>query len=149
MENKEIWREMCFVVDLIRKIQGRINKKVGIPTGQLNVLQAIKLIDQPVIPARLSEYLNRRASSVTGILNRMEKQGLIERAKDLRLKNLTRVVITEKGEEFLRETKDDFIKEVFASLSDSEKKELSKFLTELANTAREVGWNKHRVEIRS
>jgi DNA-binding MarR family transcriptional regulator len=73
---------------------------------QAAVLYWVKTSKEPPTPADLSRLLFRRPHTVSDLLNRMEKQGLVRRKKDSRRKNVSRVVLTEKGEEAFRRQKD-------------------------------------------
>jgi DNA-binding MarR family transcriptional regulator len=56
-------------------------------------------IGENATPAEISRWLLREPHSVSGILERMEKNGLIKRVKDLERRNMIRVTFTEKGKQ--------------------------------------------------
>ena len=71
----------------------------GISAAQAEVLTTIEAIDHEAAatPAEISRRLLQRAHSISTIINRMEKKGLIVKVKDLERRNMVRVVITQKG----------------------------------------------------
>jgi DNA-binding MarR family transcriptional regulator len=69
------------------------------PSIQGSVLHNIQSIGPDTTPAEIARRLVREPHSVSGLLSRMEKQGLIKRVKDLPRRNMIRVVMTKKGEE--------------------------------------------------
>jgi len=66
---------------------------------QAAVLYWVKTSKTPPTPADLSRLLFRRPHTVLDLLGRMEKQGLITRRRDPRRKNVSRIVLTDKGEQ--------------------------------------------------
>lgn len=74
-------------------------------------------------------------------MNRMEKQGLVRKVKDLERKNMIRIVITEKGGQAYqrsREMKD--IHKILSCLSPKEHDSLRTYLVTLRNEAlKEIG----------
>jgi len=75
---------------------------------------------------------------VSGLLNRMEKQGLVRRVKDLKRKNLVRVLITEKGKEaYRRQSEMRVVRKVMSSLSPKQRHNLLASLKILRNEALE------------
>jgi len=80
--------------------------KVGLTTAEAAVLFALKTAKEPTTPAKLARWLYREAHTMSGLLNRMEKDGLVKKSKDLEAKNQIRVSLTEKGEEALRRQND-------------------------------------------
>ena len=68
-----------------------------ISTIQAAALFIIQAIGEQATPAEISRWLFRKPHSVSGLLNRMEKEGLVKKTKDLDKKNLVRVTLTEKG----------------------------------------------------
>ena len=73
---------------------------------QAAVLYWVRTSKEPPTPADLSRLLFRRPHTVSDLLNRMEKQGLVRRKRDSKRKNVSRVVLTEKGEEAFRRQKE-------------------------------------------
>jgi len=79
-------------------------RQYNLSTMKSAVLFCINQIGSEVTPAELSRWLLRRSHSVSGLLNRMEKDGLIKKTKDLHRKNLVRVTITEKGKQAYKDS---------------------------------------------
>jgi len=71
----------------------------GLTMIQAATLYWVKTLENPPTAAELSRLLFRRPHTVSDLLERMEKQGLLRRVKDAKRKNVTRVVLTPKGEE--------------------------------------------------
>ncbi len=76
-------------------------RKHGCTREQFEVLWACELSARPITPAELSRWTFRQPHSVVGLLNRMEKQGLIERKRNDSGPKRTLVSPTQKGREIL------------------------------------------------
>jgi DNA-binding MarR family transcriptional regulator len=100
------------------------------------VLYIVNAIGSEATPAEISRWILRRSHSVSGLLERMEKDGLIKKAKDLPRRNLVRVTLTDKGKQILKETtKRESIHNVMSVLSASEQEQLYSMLQRLRDRA--------------
>ena len=107
----EIWGLLDQACDAIGRARDNELRQIGISRMQawvLFIVKAIngKAINGPATPAQISRWLFREPNTVSALLDRMEKQGLVKKIKDLEKKNLIRVVITEKGEEAYQQSKE-------------------------------------------
>ena len=85
-----------------------------------------------VIPAKISRMLLREPHSISGILMRMEKHGLIKRAKNMERKNLIRVTLTSKGETALKQAmKKEGVNHVLSKLTEEQRRQLKQSLAAL------------------
>jgi len=94
-----LWMLMAQTVDAALKLRERELRQYNISRRESAVLYIIHATDNHVTPATISRYLARQSHSISELLDRMEKKGLVTRAKDLDKKNLVRIVLTEKGEQ--------------------------------------------------
>ncbi|MGG4034857.1 MarR family transcriptional regulator [Paenibacillus cisolokensis] len=69
----------------------------GLTEGQLNVLELLAE-HQPMKPSDLLQYLSTTPAAITTLLDRMERNGLIERTRDAGDRRIVWVTLTEKGE---------------------------------------------------
>jgi DNA-binding MarR family transcriptional regulator len=89
---------------------------------QAAILEMVKRIKRPVTPSLISRWLFRESHTVSAALDRMEKQGLIKKVKDLPRKNVVRVELTEKGEEaYQRTSSASSIRDIVSCLSPEER----------------------------
>lgn len=77
-----------------------------------------------VTPAELARWLVRERHSVWELINRMEKQGLVRKVKDLNKGNRVKVVLTEEGRAYYLSTKQESINRIMSVLSEKERKQL-------------------------
>ena len=116
----------------------------GLTYMQAAVLFTIQAVGDKTTPAEISRRLFREPHSVSGLVSRMEKAGLVKKDKDLDRKNLIRVTMTDKGKEgYTQSTKRDSIRRIMSSLSKEERKLLKSYLKTLQKKAlAELGMNR-------
>jgi len=110
----------------------------GTTMQQYYILMAIKNGGKTTIPSQLSDWLNRNANSITMILDRMEKKGLIGRVRDLRDRRALRLVITPKGDKILKngaKVERELINNLVREFSEDEIMFFTKQLEKIQSTA--------------
>jgi DNA-binding MarR family transcriptional regulator len=131
-KNHEMWLLCNQVHDAMSKIRGEELNRIGVSRIQSEVLFIVKVMEGPVTPAKLSRWLLRKPHTVSELLVRMEKEGLIKRAKDLKRKNQIRVSLTKKGERIYLQSRDlKAIRGILSDLSKEEKDNLRTYLIKL------------------
>ena len=135
----ELWMLLHQTCDAIIKArENALRKQVGISRMQASVLFIVKAVDGPATPAEISRWLFREPHSVSGLLNRMEKDGLVKKVKDLERKNMIRVAITEKGEKAYHQSGEvTVVPEILSCLSQKKRENLRAYLETLRNRALE------------
>lgn len=117
----------------------------GFPQQQYAVLRAMKDIRGTLTSTVIANWLDRKPNSITLILDRMEKSGMVARKRDLEDRRAIRLVITPKGEEmYARADKPayDLPKEVLSALTEEE---LAKFF-ELLHKIREKTFEMRQIK---
>ena len=110
--------------------------KYNISPRRAAVLFIIQAIGDKATPAEISRWLFREPHSVSHILSRMEKEGLVRKAKDLDRKNMIRVSLTDKGLEVYEQVmKRESIHNVVSALSEEERERLKSYLKILRGKA--------------
>jgi len=118
-----------YVIDRTR--QKELNQ-YGISARVAGVLFTIVQSGNSIRQAELIRRLNMEPQSISELLSRMAKQGLIVRVKDLEKKNLVRVEITEKGLEIYgMSTNRKSITGVMSAITQKEKEQLWAILLKL------------------
>jgi DNA-binding MarR family transcriptional regulator len=108
----------------------------NISPRQSAVLFYIRAIGDKAIPAEISRGLFREPHSISEILGRMEKRGLLRKIKDSSRKNVVRIELTEKGREACNHSdKRASIDTVLSTLSDEERQQLEFYLKRLRDKA--------------
>ena len=136
-QDYELWVLLHQACDaIVRARENELRRQVGISAMQAAVLFTVKTLKVPATPAEISRWLFREPHSVSGLLNRMEKDGLVRKVKDLERNNLIRVAITEKGEEAYRRSREmKAVRNIMSSLSEKKKQNIRGYLETLRNRA--------------
>ena len=111
--------------DALRSCEDKVFGKYGLTTEQYSLLAIMKLLDGPVRPTDLARWLERKTNSVSMLVDRMVKAGLVRRVRDRRDRRAVRVVITSKGENALKPATIagfEFIQEITSPLSHEDKR---------------------------
>jgi len=135
-QDYNLWALFRQTRDAMVKARDRELEKHGTSTIQAAVLFTVQDIGPDATPAEISRRLVREPHSISGLLSRMEKQGLIKRVKDLPKRNMVRITLTQKGKELYEySTQRITMHETFSAISDEEKRVLWDYLQRLRDKA--------------
>jgi DNA-binding MarR family transcriptional regulator len=129
-EIERLLRHVSFII----KRRGRdILKNFDITTPQFLALQVLR--DEPGITmGELCEKLFLACSTATDLVDRMEKNGYVNRQRDLEDRRVIRLFITEKGEEIIHEVilaRRRYVEQILKELSAEEIEQLATSLEKL------------------
>lgn len=113
-------------------------KKVGqyLHPSQAAALIVIWTLNGQATPAVLSRHLFLERHTVSELITRMEKKGLVRKNKDRKIRNIVRVSITKEGREVCYQAmQTDFIRRVMSSLSEEQREQLQSCLHILLSEA--------------
>ena len=105
--------------------------KVGLTPEKLAVLWACRDVPPPLTPAEIARLLFRENQTIAGLLNRMEKEGLIKRVPKRKGQPYTEIKLTSRGEELCGpgiEVTKAIVQRLTAHLSDGEREQFDKTL---------------------
>lgn len=135
-QDYNLWVLLRQTRDALVRAREKELEKYGISSIQAAVLFNLQAIGDEATPAELSRRLVREPHSVSGLLNRMEKQGLITRNRDLPKRNMVRVMMTEKGKQAYELSKKRVsMHDTLAILSEQERNQLWNTLEKLRDRA--------------
>ena len=101
----EIMISVRKIVRAINLESKRVEKNFGISIPQLLTLKYLKeKPDYKSTMRNLREFLSLNASTVTGIISRLETKGYIARLPDPSDKRSTPIVLTSKGDDLIKKT---------------------------------------------
>ena len=131
-----IWALLNQAKDTLFKVRGNELNQYGISATESQVLFTIHDLGGRTTPAAISRRVYREHNTVTALLGRMEKKGLISKVRDKERKNIWRIDMTEKGKDIFRQSaKMESIHTVISTLSDKELKQLETYLREIRDYA--------------
>ena len=133
---RELWALLSQASNALGRVADSELSQAGISMMQAAVLVFVKNSKEPVIPAHISRWLFREPHTVSQLLMRMEKQGLVKRTKDLDRKNQVRITLTEKGEQaFQQQSEMRGIGRILSTLTPEECNKLGASLKKLRDEA--------------
>lgn len=112
----EAWHRLQRVYQLIyRELQKRFADK-GITTAQFEVLmELMKYRELPM--CRIGDLLSVTGGNVTGLIDRLEKKGLVERTRSEKDRRIVMARITRKGDRVFRRVSGEFEEHIETTLS--------------------------------
>jgi DNA-binding MarR family transcriptional regulator len=144
----QLWVLLRQVRDAMAKARERELGIIDISSVQGSILTSIKVIADKATPIEISRRLIREPHSISGLLERMEKQGLVKLVKDLPRRNMVRVVMTKKGEATYKHISNRAVmREIIASLNKQEKKKLWDILLKLRGVSLKLADVTHEVPL--
>lgn len=124
-----LWGLLSRTRDMIFRAREDDLASVGLTPRQASALVAIAAIGDKATPAEISRRLFREPHSVSGLLKRMEKDGLVRQTNDLERKNLIRVSLTERGQQALTLSRSrQCLHRIFSPLSEDQRQQLESIL---------------------
>jgi DNA-binding MarR family transcriptional regulator len=120
----------------VRHIMLRIREKDLVPydTSEVKVaiMFLISVIGHDATPGEIARWTPHRAHAISTLLDRMEKDGLVQRVKDMKRKSMVRIEITPKGRDIqLKAGSLEPIHEMMSALSGEECLQLKVLLLKL------------------
>ena len=131
-----LWMMLRRTSRLIAKARQRELAKYDISEDASSVLLTATSLGRQAIPATISRYLFLERHSVSQLLTRMEKDGLIRRVKDLERRNYVRIELTTKGcDAFLKSSRQRSTKPIVSILTEEEQERMWPLLVRLRDRA--------------
>jgi len=97
-----LWRQVYQTYTLLKKCEDQILEEYGLTTEQYAVLGAIDYFVGPTKVTDIAQWLERSTNSISMIVDRMVKAGLVRRVRSTADRRVVRVVNTSKGENALK-----------------------------------------------
>lgn len=98
-ENETAWMRLFRTYKVLERAREVELAKAGLSLAQAGVLYFLKDAREPLTPSKLARLMYKEPHTMSGLISRMEAQGLVKKTKNLGRKNLVRVSLTKKGEE--------------------------------------------------
>jgi len=111
--------------ELLRRCEDQVFGEYNLTTEQYTMLAIIKYIDDPVRITDVARWSGRSTNSVSMIIDRMVKAGLVRRVRDRKDRRTVFVTITSKAENALKPATLaglEFIQEILSVLSSDDRR---------------------------
>ena len=116
---------------LLEKNDKAVMKEAGLTPRKHAVLLAMHSIPSPPKVNEVAAWLDRNPNGISRLIDRMEKDGLVERTRDTVDRRAARLTVTPKGEGCYKKANELFrqhCRDIFAALSEEELAVLSKIM---------------------
>jgi DNA-binding MarR family transcriptional regulator len=144
LDEHRLWVIFHQAYDIVTRCEDELFAKNGVTAQQFLVLWVMEFIaeatDSPVIITDLAPSLYRSINSVSSIVDRMEKSGLIKKIRNLPDRRAIRLKMTPKGRQIFNQAlkpSREQIKKIFSVYSEDEMKTLLFLLKKLKAKAGE------------
>ena len=135
-QDYDLWLLLRRTSHVVLKNRERELGQYGLSAVQMGVLVLVEDLGNKAIPAEIARHLLREPHSVSGLLTRMEAQGLVKKVRDLDKANLVRIALTDQGRQALRQSKKrESIHRVMSVLSEKERRALMSSLKKMRDEA--------------
>ena len=125
------WLLLHQTYNMVVKIEDTVLARIGISNQKYAALIAMKYIEGPVTPSDIAHWLDRNTNTITTLVDRMEKNGLVKRQRNMHDRRSVRLVMTKKGKETLEAATKigwQVVQDVLGELSEDELRRLSQML---------------------
>ncbi len=109
----------------------RLFREYGVTPSQYNILRILRGEGKPMPSLEIGERMIQVVPAMTGLIDRLEKQGLVRRERCLEDRRVIYIVLTEEGEQLLAKLDEpvaELHRALLGHLSKSELAELSRLL---------------------
>jgi len=131
---------IVFLYTESRRITKGVAAKHGLTGPQLAVLKMLEPVGKLAL-SELSWKIRARNSTVTGIIDRMERESLVERRRSEEDRRVVHIVLTKKGQKLADSVPVapvEIFRQVLSELSARDASELRRILTRLARRVHEL-----------
>jgi DNA-binding MarR family transcriptional regulator len=114
-----------------QRLRSHLSENFDVTLPQFEVLWELDRCDAPVVMSRLSEQLKVTGSNLTGVVDRLERKGLVERFRSSTDRRVQRIEMTPAGRTAFAEIAADnalWVARAFTELTDKEVIQLQKLL---------------------
>jgi DNA-binding MarR family transcriptional regulator len=132
----DLWILLSRVYHMVAKLRNMEMSKQGILPVQAYMLFIIQAMGNATTPAELSRFVYQQRNSVSDILKRMERQGLITKEKASKGNGRILAKMTEKGEKALQLSKQrEHLHNIMSVLNEEKRRQLESLLELLRDRA--------------
>ncbi|NMB07660.1 MAG: winged helix DNA-binding protein [Tissierellia bacterium] len=140
MENREVLEKKSeSISNYIRECSGIIHEKghsiaeeYGLTYDQYHILLYLRHQTNPPSINTISEKFNRAQNTISEKISRLEEKNLVEKIDDKLDRRITRVIITEKGNQLIKTIrKERNVRIVYNALETMNEKEIDSLLSNL------------------
>ena len=149
----QLWQHVYRTSDVFRQCMNHVFEKYNITSEQFDVLSTVKYRDDRADMTAIAKWLKRSTNSVSMLVDRMVRAGLVKRIRDKKDRRVVYVLATSKGESILEEASPpcwELVQQILSPLSYEDRLVLVNLLDIVSYKALEyLNPGKHIEEIRA
>lgn len=129
-----LWRQMYQTYTLLKQCEDQVFEEHGLTTEQYGVLASIAYLGQPARITDIAHWLERSTNSISMIVDRMVKAGLVRRARDRGDRRVVYVSKTAKAESLFKPATDagsERVRKILSPMAHQDRLTLLNLLGEL------------------
>ena len=126
-----LWLLLHRTAETLARCEDSVFGEYGLTTEQFTVLAAVKGSGGPLRPVDLAFVMERSPNSVSMLVDRMVKAGLVRRTRDRKDRRAVKVTLTSKGEKALGPATPagwELVQKVLSPLSEKDRRALASLL---------------------
>jgi DNA-binding MarR family transcriptional regulator len=111
-----------------------LEKKYQVSVPQLHCLMTL-YEEEPISPSNIAKLMMINSSTVTGIIDRLEQKGLVERSRNYRDRRVINICMTENGKLFIQKAPSPIHQKILdglKNLSNGEREQIIESLTKIS-----------------
>jgi DNA-binding MarR family transcriptional regulator len=139
-EVDQILEAIIYLYTESRRITKDLARRAELTGPQLTVIKMLETVGDLSL-SDLSERIRAQNSTVTGIIDRMEREGLVTRERSTEDRRVVIIRLTEKGERIAREIPIEpmeIFRSALGNLTGTETRELLRILTKIARRVQAI-----------
>jgi DNA-binding MarR family transcriptional regulator len=134
----KLWRQLYQTYTLLKLCEDKITEKYGLTTEQYSVLVSISYLGEPARVTDVAHWLERSTNSISMIVDRMVKAGLVKRARSRGDRRVVYIGFTSKGENALKPSNQALFETLRKHMSPLSPKDKNTLLSLLATLRYEI-----------
>jgi DNA-binding MarR family transcriptional regulator len=130
----QILEAVIYLSTETRRITKELARRANLTGPQLTVVKILETIGDLSL-SELSDKIRAQNSTVTGIIDRMEREGLVQRVRSSEDRRVIRIHLTEKGAKLARDIPVEpmeILRGALAGLTTAETKDFLRIMTKIA-----------------
>jgi DNA-binding MarR family transcriptional regulator len=139
-EVDQVFEAIVYLYTESRRLTKELARRAQLTGPQLTVLKILETLGDLSL-SELSDRIRAQNSTVTGIIDRMEREGLVVRARSTEDRRVVHIKLTDKGARLAREIPVEpmeIFRTALESLSAQEMKDLLKILMKIARRVKQI-----------
>jgi DNA-binding MarR family transcriptional regulator len=139
-EVDQVLEAILYLYTESRRLTKELARRAELTGPQLTVIKMLQAVGDLSL-SELSERIRAQNSTVTGIIDRMERESLVVRSRSTEDRRVVHIKLTEKGARIAREIDVEpmeVLRDALAGLSPGESRDLMRILTKIARRVQTI-----------